>query len=71
MEKFCLSQQYVPKSRLIDQKLFNQYTDPLGYFEICLAIFQAADFRQTSEISQCWEAIINKGNSHSSGIINN
>lgn len=41
--------------------MFNQYADPLGYFEICLEIFQAADFRQTSEITQCWEAIIRKG----------
>jgi len=40
--------------------LFNQYADVLGYFEICLEIFQAADFRQTSEIAQCWEAIIKK-----------
>ena len=41
--------------------MFNQYADPLGYFEICLEIFQAADFRQTSEITQCWDAIIRKG----------
>ena len=41
--------------------MFNQYADPLGYFEICLEIFQAADFRQTSEIAQCWDAIIKKG----------
>jgi nuclear pore complex protein Nup155 len=33
----------------------------LGYFETCLEIFQAADFRRTSEILQCWEAIIKQG----------
>ena len=33
----------------------------MGYFEICLEIFQAADFRQTAEINQCWESIIKKG----------
>jgi len=41
--------------------LFNEFADPLGYFEICLEIFQAADFRQTSEITQCWDSIIKKG----------
>jgi nuclear pore complex protein Nup155 len=42
-------------------QLFNQYADPLGYFEICLEIFQTADFRNTAEINKCWEAIIRKG----------
>lgn len=41
--------------------MFNEFADPLGYFEICLEIFQAADFRQTSEITQCWDSIIKKG----------
>jgi nuclear pore complex protein Nup155 len=48
--------------------LFNSYADPLGYFEICLEIFQAADFRQTSEITQCWDAIIKKGTVKWSGL---
>ena len=45
--------------------MFNQYADPLGYFEICLEIFQAADFRQTAEINQCWDSIIKKGTAFS------
>jgi len=44
-----------------NEKLFNEFADPLAYFEICLEIFQAADFRQTSEITQCWDSIIKKG----------
>jgi len=45
-------------------QLFNQYADPLGYFEVCLEIFQTADFRNTAEINQCWESIIRKGGYH-------
>ncbi|KAI5788369.1 Non-repetitive/WGA-negative nucleoporin C-terminal-domain-containing protein [Geopyxis carbonaria] len=38
--------------------LFNRYADPYGYLDICLAIFQAADFRGPNEIRKCWEQLI-------------
>lgn len=38
--------------------LFNNYADPLGYGEICLSIFQCADYRGINEILNCWESII-------------
>lgn len=41
-------------------ELFNEYADPLGYHEICLAIFAAADFRDQQEIKRCWQALIAK-----------
>ncbi|BFZ64082.1 hypothetical protein YB2330_005220 [Saitoella coloradoensis] len=57
------------KARMIDHldgklrplnELFNNYADPLGYGEVCLAIFQAADYRVSHEITACWEKIIQK-----------
>ena len=62
MGRSCLLQRYISWLGRWDWwQLFNQYADPLGYFEICLEIFQAADFRQTTEINQCWDSIIRKG----------
>ncbi|KAL7276341.1 hypothetical protein RUND412_000680 [Rhizina undulata] len=38
--------------------LFNKYADPYGYWDICLAIFQAADYRGANEIRKCWQQLI-------------
>ncbi|ORY76962.1 putative nucleoporin [Protomyces lactucae-debilis] len=40
--------------------LFNQFADPLGYGEVCLAIFQAAGYRGTLEIRSCWEKLLER-----------
>ncbi len=45
--------------------LFNKYADPLSYGEVCLAIFQTADFRNMQEIINCWEGIIDKAHANS------
>jgi nuclear pore complex protein Nup155 len=39
-------------------ELFNSFADPLGYGEVCLAIFQAAGYRGTLEIRSCWEKLL-------------
>lgn len=39
-------------------ELFNDYADPLKYFEICLNIFQVTDFRGYDEITRCWTNVI-------------
>lgn len=41
-------------------ELFNNYADPLSYGTICLAVFQAADYRGALEIRNCWEKVIEK-----------
>ncbi len=38
--------------------LFNNYADPLSYYEICLMIFKVSDFRGTDEIMRCWDKLI-------------
>lgn len=40
-------------------QLFNRFADPYGYMDICLAIFQGADYRGAGEIKKCWEQLIN------------
>jgi nuclear pore complex protein Nup155 len=39
-------------------QLFNRFADPYGYMDICLAIFQGADYRGVNEIRKCWEQLI-------------
>ena len=39
-------------------QLFNRFADPYGYMDICLAIFQGADYRGAGEIKKCWEQLI-------------
>lgn len=41
-------------------QLFNKYADPYGYMDICLAIFQGADYRGANEIKKCWEQLISQ-----------
>lgn len=38
--------------------LFNKFADPLGYYELCLRIFLATDYRGTDEITNCWQKLI-------------
>lgn len=40
--------------------LFNNYADPLKYYEISLLIFQTTDYRGSEEISNCWNALISQ-----------
>lgn len=50
--------------RLLDGKilgiseLFNDFADPLEYYEICLSIFQVTDYRGADEINRCWMKLI-------------
>ena len=37
--------------------LFNDFADPLGYFEICLKIFKVSDFRDSEEIINKWNEL--------------
>ncbi|CAN6638522.1 nucleoporin Nup170p [Trichomonascus vanleenenianus] len=40
--------------------LFNDYADPLEYYEICLAIFEVSDHRGSDEITRCWSKLIQR-----------
>lgn len=39
-------------------ELFNDFADPLEYYEICLSIFQVTDYRGADEITRCWTKLI-------------
>ncbi|SCU83746.1 LAFA_0D05468g1_1 [Lachancea sp. 'fantastica'] len=39
--------------------LFNDYADPLEYYEICLAIFRISEFRNNEEILSKWIELFN------------
>lgn len=36
-------------------ELFNSYTDPLGYYDLCLYIFKISDYKNTDDILKRWE----------------
>lgn len=36
-------------------ELFNNYADPLGYYELCLLIFKISDYKNTDDILKRWE----------------
>lgn len=36
-------------------ELFNNYADPLGYYELCLIIFKISDYKNTDDILKRWE----------------
>ena len=38
--------------------LFNDYADNAGYYDVCLQIYQVADHRDSSQISQTWQQAI-------------
>ena len=38
--------------------LFNDYADNAGYYDVCLLIYQVADHRDSSQISQTWQQAI-------------
>ncbi|KAF3942199.1 hypothetical protein ABW19_dt0210033 [Dactylella cylindrospora] len=40
--------------------LFNRYADPYGYWDICLLIFQGADYHGSHEIRRVWQALLQK-----------
>lgn len=35
--------------------IFNSYTDPLGYYDLCLLIFKTSDYKNTDDILKRWE----------------
>ncbi|SCU95216.1 LAME_0F11232g1_1 [Lachancea meyersii CBS 8951] len=39
--------------------LFNDYADPLEYYEVCLAIFRISEFRNNEEIISKWTELFN------------
>lgn len=40
--------------------LFNEYADPLGYYEICFEIFKVSDYKNPDEIFKRWELFFEK-----------
>ena len=38
-------------------ELFNDYADQAGYYDLCLLIFHAADFRNAATIAQTWNSL--------------
>lgn len=40
--------------------LFNDYTDPLGYYDLCLIIFKVSDYRNTDDILKRWELVFER-----------
>ena len=46
-------------SRYTDNgQLFNRYTDNAGYYDLCLYIYQIADHRNSQQIKQTWQWLI-------------
>lgn len=45
---------------LTASELFNGYADPLGYYDICFAIFKISDFKNPDEILKRWELFFEK-----------
>jgi len=41
-------------------KLFNNYADQAGYYELCLLIYHAADFQNSRVITETWEQLISE-----------
>lgn len=40
------------------RQLFNDYADQAGYYDLCLLIYHAADYHNSSTIHQTWELLI-------------
>lgn len=40
--------------------LFNLYADPLGYYELCLVMFAALDYKNGDDILKRWELLVEK-----------
>lgn len=40
--------------------LFNNYTDPLGYYDLCLLVFKVSDYKNTDDILKRWELFFEK-----------
>ncbi|ODQ78179.1 hypothetical protein BABINDRAFT_162851 [Babjeviella inositovora NRRL Y-12698] len=41
-------------------EIFNAYVDPLGYYDLCLVIFKASDYKNTDDILKRWELLFEK-----------
>lgn len=39
-------------------ELFNEYADQAGYYDLCLLIYHAADFRNAATIAQTWNSLV-------------
>ncbi|KAG7661066.1 NUP170 [[Candida] subhashii] len=40
--------------------LFNTYTDPLGYYDLCLLVFKISDYKNSDDILKRWELFFEK-----------
>ncbi|RVX74564.1 hypothetical protein B0A52_01690 [Exophiala mesophila] len=43
---------------LSNDDLFNNYADNAGYYDICLLIYEVADYRDSSQIKQTWQQLL-------------
>lgn len=41
-------------------ELFNNYADPLGYYDLCLIIFKTSEYKNTDDILKRWELFFEK-----------
>lgn len=41
-------------------ELFNSYSDPLGYYDLCLQIFKISDYKNIEDILKRWELFFEK-----------
>lgn len=39
-------------------ELYNKFTDPAGYYDICLYIYAVADFRDTTQVKATWQQFL-------------
>lgn len=45
-------------SRLLTAtELYNFFAEPLGYYSICLSIFELSDYRELGDICSCWQKL--------------
>ncbi|ODV81420.1 nucleoporin-domain-containing protein [Suhomyces tanzawaensis NRRL Y-17324] len=40
--------------------LFNDYTDPLGYYDLCLEVFKISDYKNSDDILKRWELLFER-----------
>ena len=43
-------------------QLYNQFADQASYFDICLLIYQAADYRNLADIKATWQNLLDQVN---------
>ncbi|SPN98488.1 related to NUP170 - nuclear pore protein [Cephalotrichum gorgonifer] len=48
-------------------ELFNEYADQAGYYDICLLIYHAADYRNPTTIAETWASLIDQAHEDAVG----